>query len=160
LFAGALRTAVEYEMMGMRSFSWLCACAFLAASAPAALHGQQPAPATIPQEGTYRLSALEVEPVLRNRRDVNRAMERLYPPEPRAEGAEAQVEVKYRIIESGRVDTASIQMVSTTDARFGAVTRQVVARMVFAPGMINGRPVSVWAEQPINFRLPAGAPPR
>ncbi|HYR08487.1 MAG TPA: energy transducer TonB [Longimicrobium sp.] len=142
----------------MRSFSWLCACAFLAASAPAALHGQQPTPATISQEGTYRLSVLDEEPVLRNGRDVSRTIERLYPPELRAAGAEAQVMVKYRIIESGRVDTASIQVVSTTDARFDAVAKQVVARMVFAPGVLNGRPVKVWAEQALNFRLPAAAP--
>jgi TonB family protein len=145
-------------MMGMRSITWLYACAFLAASAPAALHGQQPAPATIPEEGTYRLSALEVEPRLRNQRDVTRAIERLYPPELAAEGAGAEVLVKYRIIESGRVDTASIQIVSTTDARFDEMTRQVVARMVFAPGMINDRPVKVWVEQSLSFRLPAAAP--
>ena len=141
--------------MGMRSFSWLCVCAFLAASAPAALHAQQPAPATVPDEGTYRLSALEVEPGLRNRRDVTRALDRLSPPELRAEGAGAQVLVKYRIIESGRVDSASIQIVSTTDARFDEMTRQGVARMVFAPGMINGRPVRVWVEQTLNMGAPA-----
>src|SRR5688500_1189127 len=113
-------------MMAMRTFLWLCAC--LAALAPAGLHGQQ-SEATVP-DGTYELFTVEVRPRLRNLQDVLRDIAALYPPDLRDAKVEGEVVLRYTIDESGRVDTTTIQVVSTTDARFDAAATQIAGRML------------------------------
>lgn len=142
----------------VRAALFLCAC--LAAFPPASLHAQGAGrdSASVPEEGTYEMSAVEVLPRLRNAREVTRSIAALYPPELRDAGIGGVVELRYRILPTGRPDPATISIVSSADARLDEAARQVVRGMVFAPAQTRDRPVAVWVTQPLTFMVQTPAP--
>ena len=141
--------------MSMRALLLVSVCGCVAAFSPAPLHAQ---PATAPsapvEEGTYEILPVEVLPRLRNVRQVNRAVQTLHPPELRDSAISGEVTLRYRVLPTGRVDTATVVVLSTTDARFDEPARQVVRMMVFAPTEVSNRPVAVWVTQPLRFQAP------
>lgn len=143
----------------MRAFSIVFACGCLAAFPPARLHAQNAGrDSSVVEEGTYELSAVEEMPRLRNVREVVRSVGALYPPELRDAGIGGEVVLKYRILTTGRVDPATVEIVSTADARLNDAARQVVAGMVFAPARTASRPVPVWVTQPLTFEVQSTPP--
>jgi periplasmic protein TonB len=104
-------------------------------------------------QGTYELHAVEEHPAVSNQRDFARQVERNYPPLLRDAGVQGTVHVRMRVLENGRVDTESIQIVSATHEQFGEATRRAVERLRFTPARVGGRPVRVWVEIPIQWTL-------
>jgi protein TonB len=107
---------------------------------------------TPPDEGVYDISAVEVRPELSNRSEVGRALERNYPPLLRDAGVGGTVQLRFRVNEDGRVDPASIEVVSTDNEQFADAAKKVVERMRFRPAKVNDRPVKVLVELPISFQ--------
>jgi protein TonB len=104
-------------------------------------------------EGTYELSAVEEMPSLSNRSDFARQLQRNYPPLLRDAGVAGTVQVRFRVLEDGRVDGESIQITSSTHEQFNDPTMRAVRVLRFRPAKVNGRPVKVWVEQPIQWTV-------
>jgi periplasmic protein TonB len=108
---------------------------------------------TPPDEGTYELSAVEELPSVTNRSDFARNLQRNYPPLLRDAGVAGTVNVRFRVLEDGRVDGESIEVTNSTHEQFNDPAIRAVRALRFRPAKVNGRPVKVWVEQPITFQV-------
>lgn len=106
-----------------------------------------------PEEGTYELSAVEELPRPTNSSDFQRQLARNYPPLLRDAGVTGTVQVRFRVLEDGRVDGESIQITNSTHEQFNDPTMRAVRALRFRPARVNGRPVKVWVEQPIQWTV-------
>ena len=104
-------------------------------------------------EGTYELSAVEELPRPTNSSDFQRQLARNYPPLLRDAGVTGTVQVRFRVLEDGRVDAESIQITNSTHEQFNDPTMRAVRALRFRPAKVNGRPVKVWVEQPIQWTV-------
>jgi protein TonB len=106
-----------------------------------------------PDEGTYELSAVEEQPRPTNIADLRRQLERNYPPLLRDARVTGTVQVRMRVMEDGTVDAGSIQVTSSSHEQFNDPTIRSVQRLRFRPAKVNGRPVKVWVELPIQWTV-------
>jgi TonB family protein len=102
-----------------------------------------------PNEGTYAMPAVEEQPRIRNRAEIDRLLEERFPPELRATGG--RVVVRYRVLQSGRVDSASVTVTESTHEALSELARMAVRRLVHTPARIGAWPVVVWVEVPLTF---------
>ena len=118
----------------------LAAAAVLAlAAAPA--RAQQPRAADEP----------ETQPVLLNRRDLPRLVNRAYPAELQMRKVPGSVDVRMKILPDGTVDSTSVVVESATDTQFGPAAVRVVRQLRFRPATLGGEPVAVWVSFPVAF---------
>jgi TonB family protein len=82
-----------------------------------------------------------------------------YPPDLLAMGTEGSVRAQYVVDTTGRVDTSTIAVVSSDDARFTDSVRDALGAMRFRPAKRAGKPVRQLVEQKFHFRInpPVGA---
>lgn len=106
-------------------------------------------------DGTYDLAEVDERPELTNRSEVDRLMQRNYPPLLRDAGIAGQVTLRFRVNEDGRVDAESIAVENASHDAFGDAARRVVERMRFRPATVGGRAVRVWVTLPITFHQPS-----
>lgn len=104
-------------------------------------------------EGTYELSAVEEMPRVTNASDFQRQLSRNYPALLRDAGVQGTVQVRFRVNEDGRVDSESITITSSSHEQFNDATIRAVRTLRFRPARVNGRPVRVWVEQPIQWTV-------
>ena len=104
-------------------------------------------------EGTYELSAVEEQPRPTNIQDLRRQLERNYPPLLRDARVTGTVQVRMRVMEDGTVDASSIQVTNSSHEQFNDPTIRSVQRLRFRPAKVNGRPVKVWVELPIQWTV-------
>ncbi len=85
-----------------------------------------------------------------------------YPPDLLAMGTEGSVRAMYVVDTTGRVDTATIEVMSSDDERFTQSVRSALGAMRFRPAKRAGRPVRQLVEQKFHFRIrpPIGADAR
>jgi TonB family protein len=83
-----------------------------------------------------------------------------YPPLLREAGIEGQVMVEFVVNAAGRVDTASITVISSTHKAFERPAVDVVKSSRFRPAMLGGVARAVRLRQPVEFHImkPATAP--
>jgi protein TonB len=108
---------------------------------------------TPPDEGTYDLASVDEQPGLNNRTEVQRFIERNYPPLLRDAGIAGTVTLRMRINEDGRVDGESITVENATHDGFADTAKRAVERMRFRPAKVNGKAVKVWVTLPVTFQL-------
>lgn len=108
---------------------------------------------TPPDEGTYELSAVEEQPRPTNLPDLRRQLERNYPPLLRDARVTGTVQVRMRVTADGTVDANSITITSSSHEQFNDPTIRSVQRLRFRPAKVNGRPVPVWVELPIQWQV-------
>lgn len=108
---------------------------------------------TPPDEGTYELSAVEEQPRPTNLPDLRRQLERNYPPLLRDARVTGTVQVRMRVTADGSVDASSITITSSSHEQFNDPTIRSVQRLRFRPAKVNGRPVPVWVELPIQWQV-------
>lgn len=106
---------------------------------------------------TPTLTPYTVGPEILNRREVQRAMERLYPPTLRDVGIGGTVEVYFYIDESGVVRQTRINKSSGHSALDGAALA-VSDVFRFSPALNRDNHVSVWVSFPIVFQVRDSAP--
>lgn len=88
-----------------------------------------------------------------NSAEFARALARNYPPHLRDAGVQGEVNVRFRVLETGRVDSASMQITRSSNPEFNAAALASVPRLRFRPGRAYDRVVKVWVEQPIHFTI-------
>jgi TonB family protein len=99
-------------------------------------------------------------PVLLNAGEMSRAFARSYPPLLRDQQVSGEVVIRARVLESGRVDSASVEVVQATHPEFGEVAARVIRSAVFRPARANGQPVAFTLLYPIQFAVePPSASP-
>lgn len=76
-------------------------------------------------------------------------MQRLYPAALWRDRIDAVVNVRFRVLTDGTVADAFISQ--SSDSRFNEATLAAVQVLRFQPGKLNGQPVIVWVEQPIQW---------
>lgn len=124
-----------------------------AASAPPAnrrASRKQPADA---DDAAYELSAVEDVPRPLNVAEIREALRRSYPPTLRDAGVTGTVGVRFRVREDGSVDNGTIRVTRSTLEEFNEPTIQAVRLLRFSPARVNGRPVRVWVELPIEWSV-------
>jgi TonB family protein len=77
-----------------------------------------------------------------------------YPPKLRNEGIEGTVIVSAVLDTTGRFDTTSIRVLSTTHEGFVPAVERYLARSRWRPGQYHERPMRVCIVWPFDFRLP------
>jgi TonB family protein len=99
---------------------------------------------------------VEVPPRPINLAAFRRQLERTYPPHLRDGRIQAPVHVRML------VDTAGvpheIEIVRTTHKEFSQPTLESIGTLRFRPARVDGKPVNVWVELPIEWSV--SAPPR
>jgi TonB family protein len=103
---------------------------------------------------TYELADVEELPRPLNASELGRTLQSNYPPELRAERVMGQVQVRFRVLEDGSVDPASISVESSTNEAFNDPSIRSTRLLRFRPARISGRPVKVWIVLPIAWRAP------
>lgn len=111
-----------------------------------------PAPAG-PEEGSYELSAVTVPPRPINIPEVRQFLERNYPPHLRDARVQGTVQVRFLITSEGRVEGRSVHVTLSSDTEFTPVAIRAAEQLRFSPAQVDGRPVRVWAELPIQFQI-------
>jgi TonB family protein len=109
---------------------------------------------TVPEErvtNTPTFAPRTVEPNLKNRAAVQRALVDNYPPMLRERGVSGTVSLWVLVDSTGRVQRSEIHQSSGNDVLDRAASR-VVDVMQFAPAMNRDRKVSVWIQLPIQFK--------
>ena len=81
----------------------------------------------------------------------------LYPEMLRQAGIEGTVALSFIINEQGRVDSSSIEIVSSANRAFEGPSRDVIAQSIFTPAELNGQPVATRVSQTISFALQGSA---
>ncbi len=95
----------------------------------------------------------EEKPELRNRSEVARLLQRLYPPLLRDAGITGQAVMKFVVNAQGMVEASGTSVVSASHDAFGEAATKVVEKMRFKPARVGGRPVPVLVTIPITFTL-------
>ncbi|HEU4882818.1 MAG TPA: TonB family protein [Longimicrobium sp.] len=116
---------------------------------PAAAAGDEPAEAIAADE--RELSGVEELPVPLNIRDLQRAMDQEYPRE--SAPARATVQLRFRLELDGTVSDPRVT--HSTDPGFNEPALRVIQVLRFSPARVNGEPVKVWVEMPIEWSPPA-----
>lgn len=80
----------------------------------------------------------------------------VYPELLRQAGVEGQVVLEARVDSTGRVQRASIAVVSATHQGFVEPARQALLATLFRPAQVNGRAVSILVRVPFAFSIRGG----
>lgn len=94
----------------------------------------------------------EVEPSIRNREAVVRALQREYPSTLRDAGVVGRVVMYVFVNEDGVADEVRVAETSGFD-QFDRAALRVAATFEFNPAMNQGQAVAVWALVPVTFRV-------
>ena len=99
------------------------------------------------------IDEVSVRPSLRNESEVQRALERAYPPALRDAGVTGETVLQFVIDADGRVEPGSIEVVSSSDEGFASAARRVAASMRFSPAKAGGRSVRVTTTMPVRWTI-------
>lgn len=102
------------------------------------------------------VNVVEERPQLQNASEMQRVLQRLYPPLLRDAGVTGQTTLKFVIDASGRVESGSVEVVSSSHEGFGSASVQAADRFRFRPAKIGGRNVRVSITMPISWTLDRG----
>jgi protein TonB len=92
-------------------------------------------------------------PALANTSEVQRILQRTYPPLLRDAGIVGEARLQFVINTDGRVDPATVQVVGATNEQFGDAARRAVEHFRFKPASMMGEPVRVLITIPIRFNV-------
>jgi TonB family protein len=77
----------------------------------------------------------------------------VYPAELQRTGIGGAATLAFVIDTTGRVDLASIRLMSSTDSRFAVACRRALGRMAFLPAQVDGRKVRDFVQLPFTFKI-------
>lgn len=133
----------------------MAACAWLVAVAPVFAQGNPP-----PSPGrVYSAAALDERPRLQNPAEIQRWIVARYPPAMVQRRTAGQVAVRFRILENGSVDSASVVPIAVSDTAFTAPGTAVARRLRFTRPEVRRQPVTAWHTYELRFIPPPAARP-
>jgi TonB family protein len=97
----------------------------------------------------YELEEVEVLPCPLNREFFGRTLAQSYPSVLREDGRAASVQVRLRVEVDGT--TSNYTVLATTHPAFADPTLRALPVLRFSPARLNGQPVRVWVELPIEW---------
>lgn len=103
--------------------------------------------------GPIDVALAEEKPKLQNAAEVQRLLQRLYPPLLRDAGITGQVTIKFVVNAQGRVDPGSVSVVTASHEAFGEASTKVGEKLRFKPAKVGGRAVPVLVTMPIAWTL-------
>ena len=103
-------------------------------------------------DSTLSDGAVEEWPQMLNAQELQRQLSRNYPPELRDAGVPGVVELKFRVMEDGRVDSTTFSVERSSHPEFTVVGIRVAGFARFLPARVYGRPVAVWVTLPFTFQ--------
>ncbi|MEJ2677897.1 MAG: energy transducer TonB [Gemmatimonadota bacterium] len=92
-----------------------------------------------------------VRPELKNKTEVQKALERFYPPLLRDAGISGTVQMWFFIDQTGKVIKTQVNQSSGYEA-FDEAAKKVAAQMRFSPALNRDKKVPVWVSIPIVFQ--------
>jgi protein TonB len=101
----------------------------------------------------YTVSEVAERPALRNAAEMQRVLQRLYPPLLRDAGIAGATQLQLVIDAEGRVEPGSVEVVSTTHEGFSDASVKAAERFRFRPARVGGRGVRVMISLPITWTL-------
>jgi TonB family protein len=115
------------------------------------VNGERTSDVTVKTEG-YELTDLDEPPRPLNSQVLLRELERRYPPMLRSAATEGRVQLRFRIDARGTV-IDPIVVTRSSDPEFNTATIEAVRVLRFQPARVDGRPVIVWVELPIEWTV-------
>ncbi|HST62407.1 MAG TPA: TonB family protein [Longimicrobium sp.] len=103
-------------------------------------------------DDVYDLGQVERQPELRNTRDIQRFLERNYPPLLRDSRVDGEVMINFVLDEDGRPEMQTAQVTSASHPAFEDPALRAAERMRFRPAQISGQDVRVRVTLPIRFQ--------
>lgn len=100
----------------------------------------------------YETHVLSRQPELRNLSQVRSFMERNYPRMLQDAGIGGKVVLQFVVEANGTVDAESVTVVEASHEQFAGVSKQVVERFRFRPGVYQDREVRVLVKMPITWQ--------
>ena len=97
------------------------------------------------------LSEVQVPPRPRNLAMLQFRMQRLYPPSLRDMGRGGMVQVRFRVGVDGKVSDPRVTRGAHVE--LDRATLEAVRFLEFTPARVNGHPVPVWAELPVQWAV-------
>ncbi len=113
-------------------------------SVPAALHAQD--------ETIYSPSELDKPASLSSTEMTARLLARSYPSALQRAGITGTVQVQFVVDQTGKVDPASIKVLSSTVPALAEAAAGIVGEIRFRPGQVKGQPVKSVVLLPIVYR--------
>ncbi|MBV9773496.1 MAG: TonB family protein [Gemmatimonadetes bacterium] len=104
-------------------------------------------------DGVYQPEAVQERPVLRNAAEVQRMMQRLYPPLLQDAGVSGKAVLQFVVDARGEVEPGSITVVSVTHEGFAEPSVKAAERFRFRPAKVGGRAVRVLISMPVQWTL-------
>jgi protein TonB len=101
----------------------------------------------------FEYELVEERPALKNAREMQRVLQRLYPSLLQEAGITGQTVLQFVVDAEGNVEPASIQVVSTTHEGFREPSTRAAERLRFRPAKVRGRPVRVLISMPISWTV-------
>lgn len=101
----------------------------------------------------HALEVVEERPALRNGAEMQRVLQRLYPPLLRDAGITGQTQLRFVVDGEGRVEPGSVTVVSSTHGGFQDASLRAAEKFRFRPARIGGRGVRVVITMPITWTL-------
>jgi TonB family protein len=92
----------------------------------------------------------DTQPVLATR-NLPLLTARAYPARHRAHPIPGSADVRFKILENGRVDSTTVSVEASTSPDFAAAAMQVALQLRFRPALLAGEAVPVWVTYPIHF---------
>jgi TonB family protein len=99
--------------------------------------------------------ARDVEPTLKNSKDVRRLMRRVYPPAYRDSGLDVTTIMWVYVEPDGTVGASEVLKSAGYDA-FDRAAGQLAEAMLFTPALREGEPLGVWINQAFHFKSGEG----
>ncbi|HEX2092876.1 MAG TPA: TonB family protein [Longimicrobiaceae bacterium] len=106
-----------------------------------------------PGDAVYEVAVVEERPALRNGAEVQRILQRLYPPLLRDAGISGETTLQFVIDAEGKVEAGSVRVVSTSHAGFAEPSVRAAEKLRFRPARVQGRAVRVMISLPIAWKL-------
>jgi protein TonB len=103
--------------------------------------------ADVPSGGTWAEAAVDEKP------EILSSPPLVYPDLLRQAGIEGSVLVEAIVDTTGRAEPGSIRVIQSANALFNPPALDVIARAVYRPGRVNGEPVRVLVNVPVNFSI-------
>lgn len=106
-----------------------------------------------PEGGTFVEAVVDRRAELRNRRELPRIMERLYPPVLRDSGIGGRVVVQFVVDTNGRIDMSTVKIMSSDHDGLEEPTRRALREFRFSPAKMGDRSVRMLTQLPIVWQV-------